>query len=83
MTVCETQAVALAEEAYRTQHGAYFVGSCGDLPGYTPTDPGNPGEVLTCQLAATPTDFSVSMRNSWWWQTCIYDSRISPPLDCS
>jgi hypothetical protein len=84
VTVCETEAVAVAEKAYFAANGTYFQGPCDQLPGYTPTDPGFEGAVLTCALSATDTSFTVYMVHNFWPAgECHYVSTQNPSLSCS
>jgi len=83
LTVCELQAVARAEEAYYAAHGTYFDGSCAELPGYTPTDPGYTflDYGMTCALTATATDFRVTISNPLVYGACDYVSSQPPPYN--
>jgi hypothetical protein len=74
--------VVAAENAYFAEHGVYFQGACNELPGYTPTDPGVEGAVITCGLYGTDTFFTVAMTHTLWPGVCEYYSGGNPPLDC-
>jgi len=83
VTICETEVVGRAEEAYFAEHGTYFQGPCDQLPGYVPTDPEIEGAVLSCDLSGTDTRVAVSMTNNFWpANTCYYESDRDPHLTC-
>jgi hypothetical protein len=78
MMVCDAQNAAGAQEQYRNDTGAYFTGSCADLPGFV----ASPN--VTCNTSGSDTGFTVSTFHvdpSQWFE-CDWNSQGTPNLTC-
>jgi hypothetical protein len=78
MMICDAQNAANAQELYRAQTGAYYTGSCADLPGFA----ASPN--VTCTTSGSDAGFMVSTSHvdPSQWSACEWNSQSTPTLSC-